>query len=150
MPLTVYGTGGQTRGFIHITDTARCLQLAMENPPKGGDRVMILNQIAETRRVRDIAQMVADQTGVALSYITNPRQEAAENELVVENKKFKDLGLDPTLLNEKLFEEVQEVTKKYKARCIKEKILPASFWNKKRTTASATGTTDSKEPVVEK
>jgi UDP-sulfoquinovose synthase len=60
IPLTVYGTGGQTRGFIHISDTARCLQIAMENPPKSGDRVMILNQIAETRRVRDIAKMVSE------------------------------------------------------------------------------------------
>lgn len=55
IPLTVYGTGGQTRGFIHITDTAKCLQLALENPPKEGEPVSILNQIAETRRVRDIA-----------------------------------------------------------------------------------------------
>lgn len=83
IPLTVYGTGGQTRGFIHITDTARCLQIAMENPPKAGDRVMILNQIAETRRVRDIAKMVSEQSGVEVSFITNPRQESAENELDV-------------------------------------------------------------------
>jgi UDP-sulfoquinovose synthase len=83
-----------------------------------------------------------------MSFITNPRQESAENELDVQNQKFKDLGLNPILLNEKLFEEVQEITKKYKDRCIKEKVLPKSYWNKKRTDANATAVTDSKEPVL--
>jgi len=118
IPLTVYGTGGQTRAFIHITDTAKCLQIALENPPKDGEPVEILNQIAETRRVRDIAQMVSDQTGVELQYITNPRNEASENELDVSNQKFRNLGLNPTLLDEKLFEEVRDITAKYKDRCI--------------------------------
>ena len=54
-PLTVHGTGGQTRAFIHIQDTVRCLQLALENPPDKGDRVKILNQMTETHRVRDLA-----------------------------------------------------------------------------------------------
>merc|ERR1712086_645268 len=64
IPLTIYGTGGQTRGFIHITDTARCIELAMNSPPEEGAPVEILNQIAETRRVRDVAALVAEQTGV--------------------------------------------------------------------------------------
>ena len=59
IPLTVYGTGGQTRAFIHISDTCRCIELAVANPPAVGERVEILNQVAETARVRDIAQMVA-------------------------------------------------------------------------------------------
>jgi UDP-sulfoquinovose synthase len=63
VPLTVYGTGGQTRAFIHISDTARCIDIAIRNPPAAGERVEIFNQVAETRRVRDIAQMVADMTG---------------------------------------------------------------------------------------
>jgi len=132
VPLTVYGTGGQTRGFIHISDTARCIELAINNPPAKGDKVQILNQIAETRRVRDVAKLVADQTGVEMKMIPNPRQEAAENELDVSNKKFRDLGLDPITLDEGLFDEVQEVVKKYASRCDPTKILPASFWNKKR------------------
>merc|ERR1711957_650351 len=80
------GTGGQTRGFIHISDTARCIELAINNPPAKGDKVQILNQIAETRRVRDVAKLVADQTGVEMKMMPNPRQEAAENELEVSNK----------------------------------------------------------------
>jgi UDP-sulfoquinovose synthase len=132
VPLTVYGTGGQTRAFIHITDTARCIELAIDNPPKPGDRVEIFNQVAETRRVRDIARLVADLTGVDVNFIPNPRQEAAENELDVSNRKFCGLGLDPVTLDAGLFDEVTEVVKKYKGRCNAAKILPASFWNKKR------------------
>lgn len=138
VPLTVYGTGGQTRGFIHITDTARCLEIAINNPPKKGDRVEIFNQIAETRRVRDIAALVAKQTGVEINKIPNPRQEADENELDVSNRKFCNLGLDPITLDKGLFDEVTEVVKKYKDRCDPTKILPASFWNKKRAEECST------------
>jgi len=132
VPLTVYGTGGQTRAFIHVTDTARCIELAINNPPAKGERVEILNQIAETRRVRDIAEMVAEMTGVEANFIPNPRQEAAENELDVANEKFRNLGLDPITLDTGLFEEVTEIVQKYKSRCDPKMILPASFWNKKR------------------
>lgn len=132
VPLTVYGTGGQTRAFIHVTDTARCIEIAINNPPEKGERVEILNQIAETRRVRDIAEMVASMTGVEANFIPNPRQEAAENELDVANRKFRSLGLDPITLDTGLFEEVTEIVEKYKTRCDPKMILPASFWNKKR------------------
>ncbi|KAL3912002.1 MAG: hypothetical protein SGILL_007061, partial [Bacillariaceae sp.] len=132
VPLTVYGTGGQTRAFIHISDTARCIDIAINNPPEKGERVEIFNQVAETRRVRDIAEMVAKLTGVEANFIPNPRQEAAENELDVANKKFCNLGLDPITLDTGLFDEVTEIVKKYKFRCDPKKILPASFWNKKR------------------
>ena len=58
-PLTVHGTGGQTRAFIHIQDTVRCIQLAIENPPERGERVRVLNQMTESHRVRDLAKLVA-------------------------------------------------------------------------------------------
>ncbi|GMH79317.1 hypothetical protein TrLO_g8393 [Triparma laevis f. longispina] len=137
VPLTVYGTGGQTRGFIHITDTTKCLEIAMENPPKKGERVEIFNQIAETRRVRDVAQMVADQTGVEMKMVPNPRQEAEENELDVSNQKFLGKGLNPTTLESEngLFSEVVDIVKKYKDRCDPKMILPASYWNKDRAKA---------------
>jgi|Transcript_27114 UDP-sulfoquinovose synthase len=137
VPLTVYGTGGQTRGFIHVTDTARCIEIAINNPPQSGERVEIFNQIAETRKVRDVAKMVADQTGVDVNMLPNPRQEAAENELDVSNRKFCSLGLEPVTLDERLFDEVTEVVKKYQHRCDPAKILPASFWNKKRAAECA-------------
>mmetsp|Transcript_21622 Transcript_21622/g.27994 ORF Transcript_21622/g.27994 Transcript_21622/m.27994 type:complete len:457 (+) Transcript_21622:49-1419(+) len=132
VPLTVYGTGGQTRAFIHIADTAKCIQLAIDNPPDAGAPVEIFNQVAETRRVRDIANVISDLSGVPARFLPNPRQEAAENELDVSNRKFRSLGFEPTLLDDALFDEVQLVARKYMDRCIPTKILPASFWNRKR------------------
>ena len=114
IPLTVYGTGGQTRGFIHISDTCRCIELAVNNPPSAGNPVEILNQIAETARVRDVAEIVARLSGAEINRVANPRQEDAENELDVANDKFKLLGLDPILLDsaEGLFKEVTDIAEK--------------------------------------
>lgn len=128
----MYGTGGQTRAFIHISDTCKCIELAINNPPEIGAPVEIFNQVAETRRVRDIADIVSKSTGVPARFLPNPRQEAAENELDVSNRKFRSLGFEPTLLDDALLDEVQLVARKYKERCIPTKILPASFWNRKR------------------
>ncbi|MEQ6903295.1 phosphoadenylyl-sulfate reductase, partial [Nocardioides sp. YIM 152588] len=66
-PLTVHGTGGQTRAFIHLQDTVKCIRLAVDNPPAKGDRVSVFNQMTETHRVRDLAKMISDRTGVAVS-----------------------------------------------------------------------------------
>ena len=93
----------------------------------------ILNQVAETRKVRDLAEMIAEKTGCELSFVNNPRNEAAENDLEVSNKKFRLLGLEPTTLDEKLFEEVMTITQKFKDRAILGKVMPSSYWNKKRT-----------------
>jgi len=132
VPLTVYGTGGQTRAFIHITDTAKCVEAAVTNPPGAGERVEIFNQVAETCRVRDLAQMIAKKTGVSINYLNNPRNEAAENELEVINQKFKNLGVHPKTLDEGLFEEVIQITEKFKDRCDTDLIIPKSYWNKNR------------------
>ena len=94
-PLTVHGTGGQTRAFIHIQDTVRCIQLAIENPPERGERVRVFNQMTECHRVRDLAKLVSSLTGAEIDYVDNPRKEAAENELFVENRQLLDLGLEP-------------------------------------------------------
>jgi UDP-sulfoquinovose synthase len=127
-PLTVYGTGGQTRAFIHIRDTVRCIELALLNPPEAGDKVKIFNQATETHRVRDLAQIVANIAGATIQNIPNPRVEAAENDLLVENRKFLELGLSPTTLSEGLLEEVTEIAKKYAAQCDVGKIMPTSKW----------------------
>jgi UDP-sulfoquinovose synthase len=67
-PLTVHGTGGQTRAFIHIQDSVRCIELALDNPPERGDRVMVFNQMTETHRVRDLAELISKLTGAKIAY----------------------------------------------------------------------------------
>ena len=130
-PLTVHGTGGQTRAFIHIKDTVRCVQLAIENPPSKGERVRILNQMTETHRIKDLAKMVSEMTGVQIAYLDNPRNEAPENELFVKNERLLDLGLKPTTLSQGLLQEVTDVAEKYAHRCDKSKIPCTSVWIQK-------------------
>ena len=129
-PLTVHGTGGQTRAFINIRDTVNCIRLAIENPPTLGDRVNIFNQATETHTVRDLAVLVAEKTGAELRYFANPRKEDNENKLEVKNEKFLALGLDPITLNNGLLDEVLSIAKKYKERCDKSKIISTSLWRK--------------------
>lgn len=127
-PLTVYGTGGQTRAFIHIRDTVCCIELAISNPPKAGERVKIFNQTTETHRVRELAALVARITGSEVRYYVNPRNESLENELVVRNDQFLALGLHPIKLSEGLLSEVINIAGKYKDRANLEKIIADSRW----------------------
>jgi UDP-sulfoquinovose synthase len=127
-PLTVHGTGGQTRAFIHIRDTVRCVQIALENPPARGDKPLVFNQVTEVHRVRELAELISKLTGVEVAFLPNPRREAVENELNVSREKFLALGLSPTRLSEGLLEEVRDVALRYKDRADPTKIIARSVW----------------------
>jgi UDP-sulfoquinovose synthase len=129
-PLTVHGTGGQTRAFIHVKDTVRCIEIAIENPPKAGEKVLVRNQMTETHRVLDLAKLVSDVTGADIAYLPNPRVEAEENELIVRNEQFLALGLEPTTLSEGLLAEVTDIATKYRHRADPGKIVARSVWRK--------------------
>ncbi|WP_158915916.1 NAD-dependent epimerase/dehydratase family protein [Caulobacter sp. S45] len=134
-PLTVHGTGGQTRAFINIQDTVRCIELALHNPPQRGDRVAILNQMTETRRVLELAQMVSRLTGAKIAYLPNPRQEAEANELKVCNDRFLALGLSPITLADGLLNEIAENARAFSERVDVSKIPCVSAWNAERAAA---------------
>jgi UDP-sulfoquinovose synthase len=131
-PLTVHGTGGQTRAFIHIQDTVRCVALAIENPPARGERVRIFNQMTETHRVIDLAKIVSRLTGAQIDLLENPRNEASENDLFVENRQLLALGLEPITLEDGLLREVTEIAERYAHRCERDKIPCRSVWNRPR------------------
>ncbi|ETA53051.1 NAD-dependent epimerase/dehydratase family protein [Ponticoccus alexandrii] len=129
-PLTVHGTGGQTRAFIHIQDSVRCIELALGDAPQHGDRVKIFNQMTETHRVRDLAALIAKLTGAEVRNLPNPRKEAPENDLIVNNDQFLALGLNPTTLAEGLLSEVVDVAKKYAHRIDRSRVPAISAWTK--------------------
>jgi UDP-sulfoquinovose synthase len=127
-PLTVHGTGGQTRAFIHLRDTVRCVQIALENPPARGDKPKVYNQVTEVHRVRELAELISKLTGAEVAYLPNPRREAVENELNVSREKFLSLGLNPTKLSEGLLEEARDIALRYKDRADTTKIIARSTW----------------------
>ena len=134
-PLTVHGTGGQTRAFIHIRDSVRCVQLALDNPPAPGEKVKIFNQMTESHQVGHLAQKVAHMTGAQVAHLPNPRNEARDNDLIVDNRCFLDLGLEPTTLDDGLLTEVVDIARRYAERCDRRRIPCMSAWT--RTQAEA-------------
>lgn len=126
-PLTVYGTGGQRRAFIHISDTAECVKLAIENPPDT-DKVRIFNQVSEVRGVMELAEIIKEQYGCRIETVLNPRKELAENELEVDNEGLKSLGFNPILLNNDLIKDVKFIAEQLKDNIDVRNILTSPKW----------------------
>ena len=134
-PLTVHGTGGQTRAFIHIRDSVKCVQLALEHPPTSGEKVKIFNQMTESHQVGELARKVGDLTGAQINYLPNPRKEAIENDLIVDNRCFIELGLRPTTLDDGLLAEVVDVARRWADRCDRSRIPCVSAWTQRQAEA---------------
>lgn len=127
-PLTVHGTGGQTRAFINIQDTVKCIRIAFENPPKDGEPVKIFNQTTECHNIHNLAEKIVAITGAEIRYYINPRNEDEKNELHFSNDNFMKLGLNPITLDEGLMSEIYDIAKKYRHRCDLSKIICTSRW----------------------
>ncbi|MEU1982127.1 NAD-dependent epimerase/dehydratase family protein [Nocardia sp. NPDC019395] len=131
-PLTVYGTGGQTRAFININDSIRCIRMAVESGAAVGRTVRVMNQITETHRVADLARLVSTAIGAEVHAVPNPRQEAAENELAARNDHLLELGLNPIALDSSLLAAESEIARKYCDRVDPTRIPSHSYWNETR------------------
>jgi len=131
-PLTVYGKGGQTRGYLNIVDTLQCVELATLSPAAAGE-MRVFNQFTEQFSVGQLAELVKHagaEVGleVTVNPIENPRVEMEEHYYNAQHTKLLDLGLQPRLLSEALVEHVFEVIGRYKDRVILDHILPRDRW----------------------
>jgi len=132
-PLTVYGSGGQTRGFLNMRDTLRCVELAAENPADRGD-FRVFNQFTEQFSVSELADLVraaAEHTGreVKIEHVPNPRVELEEHYYNATHTKLLDLGLEPHLLGEELVRSMLGTIERYRDRIIARAIEPRTRWN---------------------
>jgi UDP-sulfoquinovose synthase len=131
-PLTVYGKGGQTRGFLNIVDTLQCVMLTAENPPAPGE-YRVFNQFTEVFNVADLAEKVRHAGGelgidVQVDHVANPRLELEEHYYNPTHTKLLELGLQPTLLSETLIESMLEVIRRYRDRVLADVIDPVTLW----------------------
>ncbi|HSS03636.1 MAG TPA: NAD-dependent epimerase/dehydratase family protein [Solirubrobacterales bacterium] len=138
-PLTVYGSGGQTRGFLNIRDTLQCVELAATNPAEAGE-FRVFNQFTEQFSVLGLAELVkaaAEHLGytVQIDHVDNPRVEKEEHYYNAIHTKLLDLGLEPTLLGEELVESIIHAIERYKANVIEGSIDPRTRWNPSKSPA---------------
>jgi len=133
IPLTVYGRGSQTRGFLNIRDTLRCVELSLLNPPKLGE-YRVFNQFTETFNVLELAQTVkrqAEELGfkVAIEHLLNPRAEAEEHYYNPSHQNLLNLGLKPHLLSHTLVESMLLIIREHADNIRSNTILPRVKWD---------------------
>jgi len=134
-PLTVYGKGGQTRAFLDIRDTVRCLELAIANPAEKGE-MRVFNQFTEQFSVNQLAELVKVQGAkldldVQVTSVPNPRWEKEEHYYNAKNTSLLKLGLEPHLLGDALLDSLMSFAMDNKERCDYKQIMPAVNWQAK-------------------
>jgi UDP-sulfoquinovose synthase len=147
-PLTVYGKGGQTRGFLDIRDTVRCVEIACLNPAAQGE-CRVFNQFTEQFSVLDLARMVqtaGEELGLTIEvdHISDPRVEAEEHYYNAKHSKLIELGLKPHLLSDSLLDSLMNVALKYRDRIDTAVMMPRVNW---RRPINERGLQKSREPV---
>jgi UDP-sulfoquinovose synthase len=133
IPLTVYGKGGQSRGFLNMRDTLRCVELAILNPAQPGE-YRVFNQFTETFSVLELAELVVQQAtklGISadINHLENPRVELEEHHYNPAHTKLLSLGLEPHLLSDELVGSMITTILRYKDRIKRDIILPKVKWN---------------------
>lgn len=128
-PLTVYGAGGQTKGFINLRDVVWCIDLMCENPPLAG-HLRIVNQFTEVHTVMELAQMVqrAADVPVSIKQIPNPREEKEEHFYEVEHHVLSEMGLKPTLMTEEVLADMLRTVSLYGELINSDVMLPKHSW----------------------
>ena len=131
-PLTVYGKGGQTRGFLNIVDTLQCVELTAANPPSAGE-YRVFNQFTEVFNVAELAEKVRHAGGelgmeVQVDHVANPRVELEEHYYNPTHTKLLSLGLSPVLLSETLIESMLQVIARHRERVDVDVIAPVTQW----------------------
>jgi len=138
-PLTVYGAGNQTRGFLNIRDTLACVELAALNPAEPGE-FRVFNQFTEQFSVLELAGLVKEAGehlgySVEIQHYDNPRVEKEEHYYNAIHTKLLGLGLEPTLLGEELVESIIHAIERHKGRVVETAIDPQTRWNPAKSPA---------------
>ena len=132
IPLTVYGKGGQTRGYLNLKDTLQCIALAVENPAKTGE-LRIFNQFTELFSVNKLAEMISTvgnslKLGVQIKSIENPRKELEDHYYNAKHSGLQELGLKPNYLSEEIIASMLQIIQKYRGSIVERRIMPRVRW----------------------
>jgi UDP-sulfoquinovose synthase len=151
-PLTVYGKGGQTRGFLDIRDTVRCIELACLNPAKPGE-CRVFNQFTEQFSVLELAEMVriaGQKLGmqVEIQHIAAPRVESEEHYYNAKHSRLIDLGLQPHYLSDSLLDSLMNIAIRYQDRIDTSLFLPQVQWRNTRNRPARQSSVDTAVPAA--